>query len=170
VQGELKDERRTASIEPEGLFAAGREHHCGHCLPGFRPGLLSGLKAGNLAEGMAGENSASVSPQPTAGPGGDQTTSDILVETLIAWGATHVFGLVGDGIAGLIEAVRKREDQIQYVGVRHEEAAAFMASGYAKLTGKLGVCLGTTGRVPCICSMASTTPPSTVRRSLRSPA
>jgi pyruvate dehydrogenase (quinone) len=52
---------------------------------------------------------------------------------------------VGDGIAGLIEAVRKREGQIKYVGVRHEEAAAFMASGYAKLTGKLGVCVGTTG-------------------------
>jgi pyruvate dehydrogenase (quinone) len=52
---------------------------------------------------------------------------------------------VGNGIAGLIEAVRKREGQIQYIGVRHEEAAAFMASGYAKLTGKLGVCIGTTG-------------------------
>jgi pyruvate dehydrogenase (quinone)/pyruvate decarboxylase len=76
---------------------------------------------------------------------GDQTTSDIIVETLIAWGATHVFGLVGNGIAGLIEAVRKREGQIQYIGVRHEEAAASMASGYAKLTGKLGVCIGTTG-------------------------
>jgi pyruvate dehydrogenase (quinone) len=70
-----------------------------------------------------------------ANPAGDLTTSDIIVETLIAWGATHVFGLVGDGIAGLIEAVRKREGQIQYVGVRHEEVAAFMASGYAKLTG-----------------------------------
>jgi pyruvate dehydrogenase (quinone) len=41
--------------------------------------------------------------------------------------------------------VRKREGQIQYIGVGHEEAAAFMASGYAKLTGKLGVCIGTTG-------------------------
>src|ERR1700735_1987075 len=80
-----------------------------------------------------------------AAPAGDQTTSDIIVETLIAWGATHVFGLVGDGMAGLIEAVRKREGQIQYVGVRHEESAAFMASGYAKLTGRLGVCVGTTG-------------------------
>jgi hypothetical protein len=46
---------------------------------------------------------------------------------------------VGDGIAGLIEAVRKREGQIHYIGVRHEEAAASMASGYAKLTDKLGV-------------------------------
>jgi pyruvate dehydrogenase (quinone) len=103
------------------------------------------LNAGDLPNGTAGENSASVSSQPTAGPQGDQTTSDIIVEAVIAWGATHVFGLVGDGIAGLIEAERKREGQIQYIGVRHEEAAAFMASGYAKLTGKLGVCIGTTG-------------------------
>ena len=109
------------------------------------PAIPSVSNAGNLPNGAASKNSASVSPQPMANPAGDQTTSDIIVETLIAWGATHVFGLVGDGIAGLIEALRKREGQIQYVGVRHEEAAAFMASGYAKLTGKLGVCIGTTG-------------------------
>jgi pyruvate dehydrogenase (quinone) len=103
-------------------------------------------KVGTSApDGGAAEDSASVIRQPSPAPSGDQTTSDILVETLIAWGATHVFGLVGDGIAGIIEAVRKRQGQIRYVGVRHEEAAAFMASGYAKLTGKLGVCVGTTG-------------------------
>jgi thiamine pyrophosphate-dependent acetolactate synthase large subunit-like protein len=56
-----------------------------------------------------------------------------------------VFGIVGDGINAVIEALRKRQDRIRYIGVRHEEAAAFMASGFAKLTGKLGVCLGTTG-------------------------
>jgi pyruvate dehydrogenase (quinone) len=96
-------------------------------------------------EGTAGENSASVIPQPAPNPEGGQTTADILIETLIAWGATHVFGIVGDGIAGIIEAIRKRQDRLRYIGVRHEEAAAFMASGYAKLTGKLGVCVGTTG-------------------------
>lgn len=95
--------------------------------------------------GSAGENSASVTPQPSPAPGGEQTTADILIDTVIAWGATHIFGIVGDGIAGIIEAVRKRQDRIRYIGVRHEEAAAFMASGYAKLTGKLGVCVGTTG-------------------------
>lgn len=95
--------------------------------------------------GSAGENSASVAPQPSPAPDGEQTTADILIDTLIAWGATHVFGIVGDGIAGIIEAVRKRQDRIRYIGVRHEEAGAFMASGYAKLTGKLGVCVGTTG-------------------------
>src|ERR1700677_4149674 len=68
-----------------------------------------------------------------------------MVETLIAWGATHCFGIVGDGINSIIEALRKRQDQIKYIGVRHEEAAAFMASGFAKHTGQLGVCVGTTG-------------------------
>lgn len=100
---------------------------------------------GNSRAGSAGENAASVIPQPFPKPDADQTTADILIETLIAWGATHVFGIEGDGIAGIIEAFRKRQDRIRYVGVRHEEAAAFMASGYAKLTGKLGVCVGTTG-------------------------
>jgi pyruvate dehydrogenase (quinone) len=78
-------------------------------------------------------------------PGADMTTSDILVETLINWGATHVFGIVGDGINSIIESLRKRQDRIRYVAVRHEEAAAFMASGWAKHTGGLGVCVGTTG-------------------------
>ena len=68
-----------------------------------------------------------------------------MVETLISWGATHCFGVVGDGINSFIEALRKRQDRIQYIGVRHEEAAAFMASGFAKHTGQLGVCIGTTG-------------------------
>jgi pyruvate dehydrogenase (quinone) len=101
--------------------------------------------SGSAPDEGAAEDSPSVTLQPSSDPSADQTTADILVETLIAWGATHVFGLVGDGIAGIIEAVRKRQSQIRYVGVRHEEAAAFMASGYAKLTGKLGVCVGTTG-------------------------
>jgi pyruvate dehydrogenase (quinone)/pyruvate decarboxylase len=77
--------------------------------------------------------------------GSDETTADILVETLITWGATHAFGIVGDGINSMIEALRKRADRIRYIGVRHEKAAAFMASGLAKHTGRLGVCIGTTG-------------------------
>jgi pyruvate dehydrogenase (quinone) len=78
-------------------------------------------------------------------PAPDATTADILVDSLIAWGAPFVFGIVGDGINPVIEALRKRQDRIRYIPVRHEEAAAFMASGFAKHTGKLGVCLGTTG-------------------------
>jgi TPP-dependent 2-oxoacid decarboxylase len=56
-----------------------------------------------------------------------------------------VFGLPGDGINGIMEAVGKRQDQIQFVHVRHEESAALMAGAYAKYTGKLGVCLATSG-------------------------
>lgn len=92
-----------------------------------------------------GEEPLTIARQPSALPGDDATTAEILVDTLIDWGATHVFGIVGDGIAGVIEAIRKRQDKLRYIGVRHEEAAAFMASGWAKLTGQLGVCVGTTG-------------------------
>jgi pyruvate dehydrogenase (quinone) len=53
--------------------------------------------------------------------------------------------MVGDGIGPLIEAISVRQDKLRYVGVRHEEAAAFMACGYAKHTGKLGACIATTG-------------------------
>lgn len=76
-----------------------------------------------------------VTSQPTPSPPDDFNTADILVETFNDWGATHVFGMVGDGINAIIEALRKRQDRIHYVGVRHEEAAAFMAYGFAKHTG-----------------------------------
>jgi pyruvate dehydrogenase (quinone) len=71
--------------------------------------------------------------------------ADILVETLIEWKVDVVFGLPGDGINGIMEALRTRRDRIQFVQVRHEESAAFMACAYAKWTGKLGVCLATSG-------------------------
>lgn len=75
----------------------------------------------------------------------DANTADIIVEKLIAWNVEVIFSLVGDGINPVYEALRKRKDQLRLITVRHEEAAAFMASGYAKCTGKLGVCLATTG-------------------------
>lgn len=71
--------------------------------------------------------------------------ADILVETLIAWNVDVVFGLPGDGINGIMEALRTRQDRIRFVQVRHEESAAFMACAYAKWTGRLGVCLATSG-------------------------
>src|SRR5437899_4848605 len=74
-----------------------------------------------------------------------RTTSDVLVDRLIDWGVRVVFGLPGDGINGVMEALRKRQDRLTFVQVRHEEAAAFMACGYAKYTGRLGVCLATSG-------------------------
>lgn len=73
------------------------------------------------------------------------TTADVLIEDIMDWGVTHVFGLPGDGINGIMEALRKRQDRIKFIQVRHEEAAAFMATAYAKYTGKLGVCLATSG-------------------------
>jgi pyruvate dehydrogenase (quinone) len=73
------------------------------------------------------------------------TAAQIMIDRLMDWGVEVVFGLPGDGINGLMEALRRRQDKIRFVQVRHEEAAAFMACGYAKYTGKLGVCLGTSG-------------------------
>ena len=74
-----------------------------------------------------------------------QTASDILIDILQEWGVDTIFGLPGDGINGIMEALRKKADAIRFVQVRHEEAAAFMACGYAKFTGRLGVCLATSG-------------------------
>jgi pyruvate dehydrogenase (quinone) len=74
-----------------------------------------------------------------------RTASDVLVESLIDWGVEVVFGLPGDGINGTMEALRLKQDEIRFVQVRHEETAAFMACGYAKWTGRLGVCLATSG-------------------------
>jgi pyruvate dehydrogenase (quinone) len=71
--------------------------------------------------------------------------SDVLVERLVAWGIDTIFGLPGDGINGVMEALRKAEDKIRFIHVRHEESAAFMACAYAKFTGRLGVCLSTSG-------------------------
>jgi pyruvate dehydrogenase (quinone) len=73
------------------------------------------------------------------------TGADVLVEKLIDWGVDVVFGLPGDGINGIMESLRVRKDKIRFIQVRHEETAAFMACGYAKFTGKLGVCLATSG-------------------------
>src|SRR3982750_2138182 len=74
-----------------------------------------------------------------------KTTADLLIERLLDWGVDVVFGIPGDGINGIIESLRKQQDHIRFIQVRHEEAAAFAACGYAKYTGRLGVCLATSG-------------------------
>ncbi len=74
-----------------------------------------------------------------------QTAAGVLIDTLHRWRVEVIFGLPGDGINGIMEALRQRQDRIRFVQVRHEEAAALMACGYAKYTGKLGVCLATSG-------------------------
>jgi pyruvate dehydrogenase (quinone) len=86
-----------------------------------------------LARGLLNENSAFMN------------ASDVLIETICAWGVDVVFGLPGDGINGIVEALRKRRDKMRFIQVRHEESAAFMACAYAKHTGKLGCCLATSG-------------------------
>src|SRR4051812_29387912 len=68
-----------------------------------------------------------------------------LVDGLIAWGVDRVFGMPGDGINGVMEAIRKRRDKVRFIQVRHEESASLMACAHAKWTGKLGCCLATTG-------------------------
>ena len=74
-----------------------------------------------------------------------QLFSQALIERLAEWGVDTVFGLPGDGINGIMEGLRRNQDKIRFVLVHHEEAAAFMATAHAKATGKLGVCLATSG-------------------------
>jgi pyruvate dehydrogenase (quinone) len=71
--------------------------------------------------------------------------SEALIERLADWGVDTVFGLPGDGINGIMEGLRRHQDKVRFVLVHHEEAAAFMATGYAKATGRIGVCLATSG-------------------------
>lgn len=73
------------------------------------------------------------------------TVADIIVERLIAWGVDTIFGLPGDGVDGMFEALRTHQEKLKFIQVRHEEAAAFAACAYAKYTGKLGVCIATSG-------------------------
>ena len=74
-----------------------------------------------------------------------QTVADILVDRLLEWGVRTIFSLPGDGINGIFEALRTRSEEIELIQVRHEEAAAFAACGYAKFSRRLGVCLATSG-------------------------
>ena len=70
---------------------------------------------------------------------------EALIERLLDWGVDTIFGIPGDGINGIMEGLRRCQDRMRFVLVQHEEAAAFMATGYAKSTGRLGVCLATSG-------------------------
>jgi pyruvate oxidase len=76
-----------------------------------------------------------------------RTVSDVMVETLVAWGVRHVFGMVGHSNLGLADAIRRRVEagEMEYVGIRHEGAAAFAASAYGKLTGRPAACLTIAG-------------------------
>src|SRR5438309_1708668 len=74
-----------------------------------------------------------------------KTVADLIVERLIDWEVDTIFGFPGDGLNAIFEALRTHQDRIKLIQVRHEEAAAFAACGYAKYTGRLGVCLATSG-------------------------
>ena len=74
-----------------------------------------------------------------------KTVSDLIVERLVEWGVDTIFGYPGDGVDGFFEALRTHQDQLKFVQVRHEESAAFAACGYAKYTGRIGVCCATSG-------------------------
>jgi pyruvate dehydrogenase (quinone)/pyruvate oxidase len=71
--------------------------------------------------------------------------AEVLIARLAEWGVDTVFGLPGDGINGIMEGLRRNGDKVRFVLVHHEEAAAFMATAYAKTTGRIGVCLATSG-------------------------
>jgi pyruvate dehydrogenase (quinone) len=74
-----------------------------------------------------------------------KTVADLLVERMINWGIDTIFGFPGDGVNGIFEALRTHAEKLKFIQVRHEEAAAFAACGYAKYTGRLGVCIATSG-------------------------
>jgi pyruvate dehydrogenase (quinone) len=74
-----------------------------------------------------------------------EIVGESLARRLVEWGVDTVFGLPGDGINGLMEGFRRQREKLNFVLVHHEEAAAFMATGYAKATGRLGVCAATSG-------------------------
>jgi pyruvate dehydrogenase (quinone) len=74
-----------------------------------------------------------------------RTAADALLDAIQEWGVDMIFGIPGDGINGIVEALRIRQKEIRFIQVRHEESAAFMACAYAKYTGRIGCCLATSG-------------------------
>src|ERR1700749_3308797 len=74
-----------------------------------------------------------------------KTVSDHLLERINAWGLKRIYGYPGDGINGILGAIQRAGEKIDYVQVRHEEMAAFMAGAHYKFTGQVGVCLATSG-------------------------
>ena len=74
-----------------------------------------------------------------------QTVSDFLIKRINEWGLKRIYGYPGDGINGIIGAIDRANGSVEYVQVRHEEMAAFMACAHAKFTGEVGICLATSG-------------------------
>src|SRR5579863_182877 len=74
-----------------------------------------------------------------------KTVGDFFIERLHQWGIRRIYGYPGDGINGVFGALQRAKGKIEFIQVRHEEMAAFMASAHAKFTGELGVCIATSG-------------------------
>ncbi|MCW4001217.1 MAG: thiamine pyrophosphate-binding protein [Candidatus Bathyarchaeota archaeon] len=87
----------------------------------------------------------SEAPEAAAEKKVETTVSDVLIGQIAAWGVKFVFGIPGTSTLGVVDAIRKTEGKVQYIQVRHEEAAAFMASAYGKLTGHIAAVLGISG-------------------------
>ncbi len=114
-----------------------------HPCTGKAPGFDDGVEPYMVKEESDGGVFVGIMEEPP-----HQTTiSDVMLETMVNWGVDTVFGMVGHSNLGLADAMRRLEKQgkLQYIGIRHEGAAAFAASGYAKLTGKPAVCFGIAG-------------------------
>src|SRR5213592_1997880 len=73
------------------------------------------------------------------------TVSDFLLKRLSAWGIKRIYGYPGDGINGILGGLERNKELFEFVQIRHEEMAAFMATAHAKFTGEVGVCLATSG-------------------------
>jgi pyruvate dehydrogenase (quinone) len=85
-----------------------------------RRNFLQAFAAATVASGsMHSQPAADAAAQPAGSVSEDATTADILIEHLIDWDVSHVFGLVGDGINAIIDALRRRQDRIRFIGVRH---------------------------------------------------
>ena len=123
---------------------------CGYVHTGPEPPEMCpicGAPASEFTEVVPDEDTCAETIQDFTGSGEESTVSDVMVETMVHWGGTHVFGMVGHSNLGLADAVRRQCEagRLSYVGVRHEGAAAFAESAFGKLTGRPAACLSIAG-------------------------
>ena len=123
---------------------------CGYVHTGPEPPEMCpicGAPASEFKEIVPGEDAGAETTPSVSGSGEEKTVSDVMVETMVNWGVTHVFGMVGHSNLGLADAIRRQCEagRLDFVGVRHEGAAAFAASAFGKLTGRPAACLSIAG-------------------------
>ncbi len=127
---------------------------CGYIHEGPEPPEtcpICGVPASEFTEMPAEEPAEAAAEKPATAEAPDashvRTVSDVMIETMVNWGVTHVFGMVGHSNLGLADAVRRQCEQgkLHYIGIRHEGAAAFAASAFGKLTGRPAACMSIAG-------------------------